>query len=174
MSNPIFVLLLTRLQSSKTDKFCGGLIRFICFCVGIQKEGVTVDGVIGMLDRCQPQPGYVPLPPSPPLRELRECQIVRASVTRSIARCAESANERSKNFGGRIGKDFNSLRVDVDFTFPFCLVRLFSLPLLSVIAGAEKGDELGKGEEDEEEGLTNSPGHPSCNPFSNSSFSLSH
>lgn len=57
MSNPVFVLLLTRLQTSKTDKFCKGLIRFICFAAAIEKEGLDPDGVIAMLDNCQPQPG---------------------------------------------------------------------------------------------------------------------
>lgn len=59
MSNPVFVLLLTRLQGSKTDKFSQGLIRFICFAAAIEKEGLDADGVIAMLDGCQPQPGYV-------------------------------------------------------------------------------------------------------------------
>lgn len=59
MSNPIFVLLLTRLQGSKTEKFSHGLMRFICFAAAIQKQGVTADGVIAMLDGVQPQPGSV-------------------------------------------------------------------------------------------------------------------
>ena len=62
MSNPIFVLLLTRLQTSKTDKYCQGLIRFICFAAAIQKEGCGADKVIAMLDGCQPQPGFVLIP----------------------------------------------------------------------------------------------------------------
>lgn len=57
MSNPVFVLLLTRLQTSKTEKFSHGLIRFICFAAAIEKPGLDADGVIAMLDGVQPQPG---------------------------------------------------------------------------------------------------------------------
>ncbi|SCV72042.1 BQ2448_4736 [Microbotryum intermedium] len=57
MSNPVFMLLLTRLQTSKTDKFSQGLLRFICFATAINKPGLDVDGVIQMLDGVQPQPG---------------------------------------------------------------------------------------------------------------------
>ncbi|KAI5479889.1 importin-alpha export receptor [Pseudohyphozyma bogoriensis] len=59
MSNPVFVLLLTRLQGNKTDKFTQGLLRFICFAASLQKDGgePNPDGVIAMLDGCQPQPG---------------------------------------------------------------------------------------------------------------------
>lgn len=59
MSNPIFVLLLTRLQGSQTEKFSHGLLRFICFAAAIRKDGLDPDGVIAMLDGCQPQPGSV-------------------------------------------------------------------------------------------------------------------
>ncbi|SCZ88440.1 BZ3500_MvSof-1268-A1-R1_Chr2-1g04412 [Microbotryum saponariae] len=57
MSNPVFMLLLTRLQTSKTDKFSQGLLRFICFMAAINKPGLDVDGVVRMLDGVQPQPG---------------------------------------------------------------------------------------------------------------------
>jgi len=57
LSTPIFVLLLTRLQASKTDKFSQGLLKFICFSAAVQKEGLDADGAIGMLDGVQPQPG---------------------------------------------------------------------------------------------------------------------
>lgn len=59
MSNPVFVLLLTRLQGSKTDKFVQGLIKLICFACSIEKEGLSPDIVIAMLDGVQPQPGQV-------------------------------------------------------------------------------------------------------------------
>ncbi|BGP16685.1 hypothetical protein JCM10213_000398 [Rhodosporidiobolus nylandii] len=57
MSTPVFVLILTRLQTAKTDKFTQGLLRFICFAAAIQKDGLTADGVVGMMDGVQPQPG---------------------------------------------------------------------------------------------------------------------
>ncbi|KDE04885.1 hypothetical protein MVLG_04744 [Microbotryum lychnidis-dioicae p1A1 Lamole] len=57
MSNPVFMLLLTRLQTSKTDKFSQGLLRFICFMAAINKPGLDVDGVVRMLDGVQPQLG---------------------------------------------------------------------------------------------------------------------
>ncbi|GJN90916.1 hypothetical protein Rhopal_003930-T1 [Rhodotorula paludigena] len=57
MSSPVFVLLLTRLQGAKTDKFTQGLLRFICFAAAIQKSDVTPDAVVGFLDGVQPQPG---------------------------------------------------------------------------------------------------------------------
>lgn len=56
-SYPIFVLLLTRLQASKTDKFSLGLVRFICFASSIVRPGLDVEGVVGMLDGCQAQVG---------------------------------------------------------------------------------------------------------------------
>lgn len=59
-SNPIFVLLLTRLQTSKTDKFSIGLVRFICFAGSIVRPGLDVESVVAMLDGCQAQPGYGP------------------------------------------------------------------------------------------------------------------
>ncbi|GAA5958061.1 hypothetical protein JCM21900_003574 [Sporobolomyces salmonicolor] len=57
LSTPICVLLLTRLQASKTDKFSQNLLKFICFAAAIQKEGLDADGAVGMLDGVQPQPG---------------------------------------------------------------------------------------------------------------------
>ncbi|GAA5865792.1 hypothetical protein JCM8547_002779 [Rhodosporidiobolus lusitaniae] len=57
MSTPIFVLLLTRLQTAKTDKFSQGLLRFLCFASALQKDGLNADVVIGFLDGVQPQPG---------------------------------------------------------------------------------------------------------------------
>ncbi|GAA5967687.1 hypothetical protein JCM11641_005736 [Rhodosporidiobolus odoratus] len=57
MSSPVFMLLLTRLQTAKTDKFSQGLLKFICFASAIQKDGLDADGVVGMMDGVQPQPG---------------------------------------------------------------------------------------------------------------------
>ncbi|KAK4047158.1 importin-alpha export receptor [Microbotryomycetes sp. JL201] len=54
MSNPVFVLLLTRLQGSKTDKFSQGLLKLICLLAAINKPGVDTDGVIAMVDGVQP------------------------------------------------------------------------------------------------------------------------
>jgi len=57
MSTPIFMLMLTRLQTNKTDKFIQGTLKFICFAAAIHKDGLDADGVVAMLDGCQPQPG---------------------------------------------------------------------------------------------------------------------
>ncbi|GAA6039444.1 hypothetical protein JCM8097_009549 [Rhodosporidiobolus ruineniae] len=57
MSSPVFVLLLTRLQTAKTDKFSQGLLRFICFAAAVQKQDLNPDAVVGFLDGVQPQPG---------------------------------------------------------------------------------------------------------------------
>ncbi|GAA5843511.1 hypothetical protein JCM9279_000773 [Rhodotorula babjevae] len=57
LSTPIFVLLLTRLQTSKTDKFTQGLIRFLCFAAAIQKDDLGADRVVEFMDGVQPQPG---------------------------------------------------------------------------------------------------------------------
>lgn len=65
MSTPIFVLLLTRLQSSKTDKFSQGLLKFICFAAALQKSDLNPDMVVGFLDGVQPQPGCVVVIHSP-------------------------------------------------------------------------------------------------------------
>ena len=54
---PIFILFLTRLQSSKTQKFSSGFLNFLCFLFVVRKEGWGVDGVIEVLDGIQP--GYV-------------------------------------------------------------------------------------------------------------------
>lgn len=54
MSSPVFVLLLTRLQGSKTDKFSQGLLKFIAFAAAIQKNDLTPDQVIGFVDGVQP------------------------------------------------------------------------------------------------------------------------
>lgn len=57
MTTAVFMTLLIRLQGTKTDKFAQGFLRFICFACAINKDGLDPDGVIAMLDGCQPQPG---------------------------------------------------------------------------------------------------------------------
>lgn len=54
MSSPIFVLLLTRLQTAKTDKFSQGLLKLIAFAAAIQKSDLTPDQVVGFVDGVQP------------------------------------------------------------------------------------------------------------------------
>jgi len=66
LSTPIFILLLTRLQTAKTDKFTQGLIRFLCFAAAIQKDDLGADRVIGFMDGVQPQPGCVAVSPACP------------------------------------------------------------------------------------------------------------
>ncbi|MBZ6398064.1 MAG: hypothetical protein LBF18_23950, partial [Pantoea sp.] len=58
MSSPIFVLLLTRLQTAKTDKFSQGLLKLIAFAAAIQKSDLSPDQVVGFVDGVQP--GSVP------------------------------------------------------------------------------------------------------------------
>jgi exportin-2 (importin alpha re-exporter) len=52
----IFVLLLTRLTSSKTSQFSHGFLCFMCTLFVIQKPGFTVDDIIGTLDSIQATP----------------------------------------------------------------------------------------------------------------------
>lgn len=54
MSSPIFVLLLTRLQTAKTDKFSQGLLKLIAFAAAIQKSDLSPDQVVGFVDGVQP------------------------------------------------------------------------------------------------------------------------
>ncbi|KAJ3054316.1 importin-alpha export receptor [Rhizophlyctis rosea] len=51
---PIFILFLTRLQSSKTSKFSSGFLNFLCFLCVVEKEGWGVDAVFEVLDGIQP------------------------------------------------------------------------------------------------------------------------
>ena len=49
----VFVILLTRLTQSKTDKFTRGFLNFICFLFVLDKQGLKVDDVIGIFDSIQ-------------------------------------------------------------------------------------------------------------------------
>ena len=48
------MLLLTRLQSSKTDKFTTGFVRLVGFTCAIQKEGIGTDWLISGFEAVQP------------------------------------------------------------------------------------------------------------------------
>ncbi|KAJ3030911.1 importin-alpha export receptor, partial [Rhizophlyctis rosea] len=50
---PLFLLFLTRLQTSKTSKFSKAFLLFMCFLFVVEKEGWSVDSVIGTLNEIQ-------------------------------------------------------------------------------------------------------------------------
>lgn len=47
--------LLTRLQTSKTDKFVYLFARFLLFTMAVNVDGLTPDYVIGTIEEIQPQ-----------------------------------------------------------------------------------------------------------------------
>ncbi|RIA85430.1 exportin-2-like protein [Glomus cerebriforme] len=51
----IITLLLTRMKSSKTDKYTLSFVYFVCFFLAIEKEGVGPDYVIQAFDSMQPR-----------------------------------------------------------------------------------------------------------------------
>ncbi|GAA5824131.1 hypothetical protein JCM5353_006154 [Sporobolomyces roseus] len=98
LSTPIFVLLLTRLQASKTDKFSQGLLKFICFSAAVQKEGLDADGAIGMLDGVQPQPGLFAqvmpvLLPEAQKVPTKDRKLVVVGLTNLLTRSTKMLNE---------------------------------------------------------------------------------
>jgi exportin-2 (importin alpha re-exporter) len=50
---PIFLMLLTRMQANKTDKFVYLFARFILYTMAINKEGFTPDQIIGAIEEIQ-------------------------------------------------------------------------------------------------------------------------
>lgn len=50
----LLMLMLVRLQSSKTDKFTKCFVYFVGFVLAIQREGLTPDFVVRMFDALQP------------------------------------------------------------------------------------------------------------------------
>ncbi|GAA6061481.1 hypothetical protein JCM10212_002560 [Sporobolomyces blumeae] len=98
LSTPIFVLLLTRLQGSKTDKFSQGLLKFICFAAAIQKDGLDADVAIGMLDGVQPQPGLFAqvlpvLLPEAQKVPTKDRKLVAVGLTNLLTRSSKMLNE---------------------------------------------------------------------------------
>lgn len=57
MSNPVMVLLLTRLQTNKTDKFATLFVRLLAALCVFDKQGLNPDTVVDIVDGVQPQPG---------------------------------------------------------------------------------------------------------------------
>ncbi|KAI0775001.1 Cse1-domain-containing protein [Trametes elegans] len=51
----IVITLLTRLQTSKTDKFVYHFVYFLGFCLAIAKEDITPDYIVGEVEAIQPQ-----------------------------------------------------------------------------------------------------------------------
>ncbi|KAH8927183.1 hypothetical protein BT69DRAFT_1330631, partial [Atractiella rhizophila] len=54
---PLFTLLITRLTTSKTEKYQQKFIRFLFYAFSIEKPDLTGDDIIAGVDGCQPQPG---------------------------------------------------------------------------------------------------------------------
>lgn len=54
----IIITLLTRLQTSKTDKFVYHFVYYLGFCLAIAKDDITPDYIVGQVESIQPQ--YVP------------------------------------------------------------------------------------------------------------------
>ena len=53
---PLIITLLTRMQTSKTDKYVYHFVYFLLFSMAINVDGLTPDFVIGAVEEIQP--GY--------------------------------------------------------------------------------------------------------------------
>ncbi len=51
----LIVTLLTRMQTSKTDKYVYHFVYFLGFCLAINSEGLTPDYIVGEIEAIQPQ-----------------------------------------------------------------------------------------------------------------------
>ncbi|KAL1949825.1 hypothetical protein VTO73DRAFT_8706 [Trametes versicolor] len=51
----IIITLLTRLQTSKTDKFVYHFVYYLGFCLAIAKDDITPDYIVGQVESIQPQ-----------------------------------------------------------------------------------------------------------------------
>ncbi|TDL23186.1 Cse1-domain-containing protein [Rickenella mellea] len=51
----VITMLLTRLQTSKTDNYVYHLVHFFSFCMAIESNGLTPDFIIGAVEQVQPQ-----------------------------------------------------------------------------------------------------------------------
>ena len=51
----LIVTLLTRMQTSKTDKYVYHFVYFLGFCLAISSEGLTPDYIVGEVEAIQPQ-----------------------------------------------------------------------------------------------------------------------
>lgn len=89
----VFILLLTRLQQSKTDKFTSALLYTMMFIVTLEKPGLTPDLIINSINSVQPgvfsqvmEGVLLPAVPSTPLKERRVVALGHISLlTRSRA-----------------------------------------------------------------------------------------
>lgn len=52
---PVLINLLTRMQTSKTDKYVYLFTYFLLFTMAIQVDGLTPDYLIGTIEQIQPQ-----------------------------------------------------------------------------------------------------------------------
>ncbi|KDQ49269.1 hypothetical protein JAAARDRAFT_201016 [Jaapia argillacea MUCL 33604] len=52
---PVIIALLTRMQTSKTDKYVYHFVYFLMFTMAIQVEGLTPDYLLGTVEEVQPQ-----------------------------------------------------------------------------------------------------------------------
>ena len=51
----VIITLLTRMQTSKTDKYVYHFVYFLGFCLAINVEGLTPDYIIGEVETIQPR-----------------------------------------------------------------------------------------------------------------------
>ena len=51
----VIVTFLTRMQTSKTDKYVYHFVYFLGFCLAISSEGLTPDYIVGEVEAIQPQ-----------------------------------------------------------------------------------------------------------------------
>ena len=52
---PLVLALLTRMQTSKTDKYVYYFVYFFAFCLAIDTDGLTPDYVVSEVEAIQPQ-----------------------------------------------------------------------------------------------------------------------
>ncbi|KAI0714440.1 armadillo-type protein [Cerioporus squamosus] len=84
----LIVTLLTRMQTSKTDKYVYHFVYFLAFCLAINPEGLTPDYIVGEVEGIQPQlwsqllANFVipQVPKSPP----KERKVVIVGITRLL------------------------------------------------------------------------------------------
>ncbi|KAF7976444.1 hypothetical protein HWV62_6681 [Athelia sp. TMB] len=96
---PILINLLTRLQTSKTDKFVYLFSYFLLFTMAIQVEGLTPDYLIGTVEEIQPQlwsqvlnnfvAGQIPKVP------IRDQKVVVVGLTRMLTQSTLMMQEPS-------------------------------------------------------------------------------
>jgi len=136
----LIMTLLTRMQTSKTDKFVYHFTRFFLFTMAINAEGLTPDYVIGTIEEIQPQLwsqilGNFVIPQIPKM-PYKDRKITAIGVTRMLTQSALMLQEPSVQAW------------PATFT---CLVKLFSEPQYLLSTKAEEDPHAGITEIDYEE-----------------------